>query len=270
MPELPESVVIARQMDRLLRTKIVASVAISQSKCLNRDEADYYRLLPGQLIDRVVHLGKWIVIGFESGDRLLISLGMGGEILQLAPGAALPDKSRMHVRFNDETGFYITFWWFGYVHLALKGEAHAMTDALGPDPLTLSVGQFRDLLSGRRGGVKTFLLNQKRICGIGNFYIQEILFRARLHPLRSIPSLSQAEIAELYRAIRDVLQQSIDLGSSSYELDFLGEKGQFDLQKLSIAYQENAVCPVCGARAEKIQTGSTSQFICPFCQPLNP
>ncbi|MFH1943128.1 MAG: Fpg/Nei family DNA glycosylase, partial [bacterium] len=175
-------------------------------------------------------------------------------------------KSRFILRFTDGTGFFITLWWFGYVHLVLQGEKHGMTDALGPDPLQLSHQAFIDLLDGRKGGIKPFLLNQKRIRGIGNFYIQEILYRARLHPLREIPSLAEEEKTNLHRVIIDVFHESIALDSSSYELDFLGMKGRYGVDRMSIAYQEGVVCPACRSRIEKIRTGSTAQYMCPHCQ----
>ena len=141
-----------------------------------------------------------------------------------------------------------------------------MTEGFGPDPMALSSDEFVSLLENRRGGIKSFLLNQKRIRGIGNYYIQEILFRAKIHPLRKIPSLTLKEKKELHGHILDVFNESIDLGSSSYELDFFGEKGQYRFKNMAIAYQEDVNCPQCGTLGEKIKTGSTSHYICPRCQ----
>ena len=268
MPELPEMVVVARQMDQSLRGKQVEKIWIFQPKCLYRAEEDYHRHLPGKIVQGVRALGKWVEIDLRGGDRLLVSLGMGGEVCFLDKDAHSPEKSRCVLRFTDGTGFFITLWWFGYFHLVLKGEAHGMTDSLGPDPLMLSAESFKGLLNRRRGGIKSFLLNQKCLRGIGNFYIQEILYKARLHPLRAIPSMTEVEKDRLYTAIREVFEESIGLDSSSYELDFFGKKGRYGLDRLSIAYKEGAHCSVCGFPSEKIKTGSTTQYICPVCQKL--
>ena len=269
MPELPEIVVIAKQMDKILRKKEVQSVSITQPKCGNRPVEDYMKCLPGKKVERVSPLGKWIEIVLDNQVRFLISLGMGGEIRYFKGAQTPPEKSRLIVRFSDETGFYVTLWWFGYFHLVLNQETHSMTDALGPDPLNISEDEFLSLLIKKRGNIKSFLLNQKRIRGIGNFYIQEILFQAGMHPLREIDSIPEKEKRGLYRATRKVLEQSIALDSSSYELDFFGKKGKYGLDRMSIGYQEDKTCPVCRTKIRKIKTGSISQYICPQCQTLS-
>jgi len=268
MPELPEIIVIAKQMDQALKGKRVEKVSIFQPKCLNRSKMDYQKHLPGKVVEGVRPLGKWVEMVFKGDDRLLISLGMGGEICYLDEGGTAPDKSRLIVWFTDRTGFIVTLWWFGYFHLVLHGERHSMTDTLGPDPLSISCDAFKELLDGRRGGIKSFLLHQKRLRGIGNFYIQEILFQACLHPLKEISALSDEEKERLFEAVQKVLKESIALGSSSYELDFFGRKGRYGLDRISVAYQENARCPACRSLHKKIKTGSTMQYICPKCQRL--
>ncbi|MBN2030956.1 Fpg/Nei family DNA glycosylase [bacterium] len=266
MPELPEMVIIAKQMNQTLIGKVVKDVSIFQPKCLNRPAKDYQKFLPGVQTERISSLGKWIRIDFHGGMRLLINLGMGGEIVFLKRNQNFPDKTKFALQFRDRTGFFVTLWWFGYIHLVRKDENHPMTDTLGPDPLSLTCESFIKLLENRRGEIKSFLLNQKRIRGIGNFYIQEILFRARIHPRREIGSLTQYEMKSLFKMIQTVLNESISLGSSSYELDFFGEKGQYGLNQISIGYREGGSCPICQSQIEKIRTGSTAQFICPVCQ----
>jgi formamidopyrimidine-DNA glycosylase len=268
MPELPEIIVIAKQMDQILRGKNVESISIVQPKCGNRPVQDYLKYLSGRKVERIFPLGKWIEIVLDQQTRFLISLGMGGEICYFKKSQTPPEKSRLIVRFSDRTGFYVTLWWFGYFHLVLKDETHPMTEPLGPDPLKLSEDEFLSLLMKKKGKIKFFLMNQKRIRGIGNFYIQEILFRAGIHPLCEIGSLQENKKRDLYRAIRKVLEESISLGSSSYEFDFFGEKGEYGLDRMSIGYQEDKPCPSCGTKIKKIKTGSTSQFICPQCQIL--
>jgi formamidopyrimidine-DNA glycosylase len=121
-------------------------------------------------------------------------------------------------------------------------------------------------LNKRRGTLKTFLLDQDRIAGIGNFYIHDILFQARLHPLRLIQTLSSDEINALTVAIHERLQLSINKGGFFYEMDLYGQKGGFVMTDLVIGYKENQPCPVCSTTIQKIKTGSTHSFICPNCQ----
>ncbi len=143
-----------------------------------------------------------------------------------------------------------------------------MTAKLGPNALGLDLEQFRALLRGRRGAIKPFLLNQKRIAGIGNVYGQDPLFKAGIHPLRSISTLSDDEIEALWQATRETLQESIDLGGSHWEQNLYGEHGKWDSGYFLVAYREAEPCPNCGTAVQKIKTGSTHTHICPSCQPL--
>lgn len=268
MPELPEIIVFCQQMNETIIGKQIDSIKIYQPKCLNRSEADYHNYLPGQKLIKIEPWGKWIKIILNSGNQLFINLGMGGELIYFTSREQLPDKIQFLIEFKDGSGFYVSLWWFGYFFLVVNGEANSMTDNLGDDVLEISLETFRSKLSGRRGAIKSLLLNQKNFRGIGNFYIQEILFQAKLHPLRQIINLTEDEICRLYAAIQNVMRRSIELGSSSYENDFFGEKGNYSLKELSVAYEKDGVCPECGTASQKIKTGSTAQYICPACQVI--
>jgi len=155
---------------------------------------------------------------------------------------------------------------------------HSPTARLGPNALSgstelaevLTLDQFRELLRGRRGAIKSFLLNQRRIAGIGNVYVQDPLFKAGIHPLRPISTLDDDEITALWRAIQETLQESIDHGGSHWEQNLYGEHGGWDSKFLLVAYGEGKPCPTCGTAVEKIKTGSTHTHICPTCQLLEP
>ncbi len=131
-----------------------------------------------------------------------------------------------------------------------------------------TLDQFRALLRRRRGGIKSLLLNQKRIAGIGNVYVQDPLFKAGIHPLRTINTLSDDEVIALWQALRETLQESIDQGGSGWERNLYGEKGRWGERFLLVAYREGKPCPTCGTAVVKIKTGSTHNHICPLCQPL--
>ena len=197
-----------------------------------------------------------------SDGWLLLCLGMGGEIL-LTDRDRLPEKYRLIFDFRDGASLAVNFWWFGYAHYAADLADHKMTASLGPDALDLSLDQFRALLDGRKGAIKTFLLDQKRIAGIGNVYVQDPLFKARIHPLRKIDSLSDAEIAALWTALRETMQQSIDQGGSAWEQNLYGVKGQWDQRFMHILHLEGQPCPVCGTTIENIETGPTSWLSMP-------
>jgi formamidopyrimidine-DNA glycosylase len=267
MPELPEITVLARQMKTELVSKTITEVEVLQPKSLNLSEEAFVEALTGARLLDVTHQGKWLFIETTQG-WLLLNLGMGGEIL-LTNHDNPPEKHRLIFDFDDGTALAVNFWWFGYVHYVKNLPDHPMTAKLGPDALSLTLDQFRELLHRRRGGIKSFLLNQGRIAGIGNVYVQDPLFKAGIHPLRPIHTLSDDEVAALWHALRETLQESIEHGGSAWEMNLYGEKGSWDERFLLVGYREGQPCPVCGTAVEKIETGGTSSYVCLQCQPLD-
>ena len=268
MPELPEIVCRAREMNEALSGRTIRGVEVAQPKCLNVPVAAFVRGLVGAKIDRVTHRGKWLFVETSKG-HLLLNLGMGGEILLVSSNRP-PEKWRVRFDLDRGESLAVNFWWFGYAHYVARGKLpeHSMSASLGPNALDVSLAEFRGLLAGRRGGVKSFLLDQTRLAGIGNAYVHDILFRARLHPLEAIPRLSPEDVRRLHGAIRTELQRSIEKGAAFYEADLHGRPGRFSAADLLVGYREGEPCPECGTVVVKLKTGSTTSFICPRCQPL--
>lgn len=268
MPELPEILSRSREMKQELVGKTILGIEVFQPKSLNIAKDAFTEALTRARVIDVTSRGKWLFLETDRG-WLLINLGMGGEIL-LRTRATLPEKKRLIFDFDDKTCLVINFWWFGYAHYSPLGELenHLMTHKLGVDATELTADNLQTILKGRRCNIKSCLLDQAQIAGIGNAYIHDILFMARLHPLRKIDSLTDAEIMGLVDAIHKGLQVSIDKGGAFYELNLYGQKGGFTADDIMIGYREGTPCPVCETVIEKIKTGGTSSFICPRCQSL--
>jgi len=268
MPELPEIVCRAREMNQALTGRSITSIEVLQPKCLNVSNDAFKAGLVGAKVKTTTNRGKWLFVETSNG-HLLINMGMGGELL-LVPTDNLPQKWRVRFDLDGAQTLAVNFWWFGNTHYVAPGKlaAHAMTAKLGPNALDLSQHRLAELLAGRRGAIKTFLLDQSKIAGIGNAYIHDILFRARLHPLRTIPTLSDREIQALHRAIHQELERSIAVGAAWYEVSLHGERGGFTADDLLVGYREGKECPACQAAVVKLKTGSTTSYICPQCQPL--
>jgi len=267
MPELPEITCRAREMKTELVGRTIIGIEVTQPKCLNVSVKAFKKGLTGAEVRDVTHRGKWVICE-TTGGYFLLNLGMGGEVL-LVRSDDLPEKRRVRLDFDGGDSLAIHFWWFGHAHYAPPGRLadHALSAVLGPNALDVSLADFRALLDGRRGRIKSFLLDQKRIAGIGNAYVHDILFRARLHPLRGILTLSDADVKALHAAIRTEFERSIEKGGAYYELDLHGKPGGFTGDDLLVGYREGRPCPECGTTIEKIKTGSTSSFVCPSCQP---
>lgn len=268
MPELPEITVLAGQMKAALVGKTIIGIEVLQPKCLNIAEEEFCEVLTGARLLDVTYRGKWLLVETTQG-WLLLNLGMGGEIL-LVTQDRLPEKCRLIFDFDDDTCLTVNFWWFGYAHYVRPGElsSHTMTAKLGPNALDVTCDDLQAMLKGRRGRIKSFLLDQSKMAGIGNAYVHDILFLARLHPLRAVNTLTDSEVDALAKAIHDGLQPSVDKGGAFYEVDLYGQKGGFTMEDILIGYKEDKPCPTCKTPIEKIKTGSTTSFICPSCQPL--
>jgi formamidopyrimidine-DNA glycosylase len=272
IPELPEITIIAKQMNKEITGKKIADIEVKQPKNLNMPVPAFAKIVKGKTVIGVSSHGKWLFIKLSSNYFMLVNLGMGAELLYFAKAQKLPEKYHFKLAFSDGTGFTAHFWWFGYIHLAKENELpkHKMTAQLGKPATdkTFTLAYFRELLAGKKTGIKTFLLDQKNLAGIGNVYAQDILFKAKLHPNRKISTLSEKETTNLYHAVRDVLNHSIKLKGLAYERDFYGQKGKFAIDNFLVGYKTGKPCPECGTAIEKIKTGSTSSYICSKCQTL--
>jgi formamidopyrimidine-DNA glycosylase len=270
MPELPEIASRTREMRKELVGKTIRGVEVKQPKSLNVSvKAFKTGLVRARILD-VTCRGKWIFVETTKG-WFLINLGMGGEML-LVTRKKLPLKWRTLIEFTDGTCLALNFWWFGYTHYvpANKLGTHAMTAKLGPNALDLTASELGAMMKGRRGSVKSMLLDQSKIAGIGNAYIHDILFFAGLHPLRGTHTLAEDDVEALAAAIDKGLRPSASKGGAFYELNLYGKPGGFKARHIVIGYKEGKPCPTCGSTIQKIKTGGTSTFICPRCQPLKP
>jgi formamidopyrimidine-DNA glycosylase len=272
MPELPEITVIARQMNEEIVGKSILETEVKQPKTMNMPVLEFTRTITGKAVNGVSSHGKWLFVRLEPVHFLLLNLGMGAELTYFTEGQKLPEKYHFKLVFSDGTGFTARFWWFGYIHLVLEKDLskHRLTAGLGKSATDkeFTLDHFKELLTKKKTGIKSFLLDQKNVAGIGNVYIQDILFKAKLHPDRKTPTLTEKEKVALYNSIQDMLNRSIKLGGLAYEQDFYGQKGKFTGDAFLVGYKTGKPCPECGTTIEKIKTGSTSSYICPKCQKL--
>lgn len=271
MAELPELLVLAEQMGMQLAGRSMADVEVVQPKCLNLPVDQFARNLIGHRVMRVYNLGKWLALELSEGGHLLINLGMGADLLYYEAGQPWDDGHRVRFHLDDGSGFTCRFWWFGHAHYCPTDDlsSHTLTASLGPPALSdeMDRERFGAIVGAGRGRVKALITDQKRISGIGNVYVQDVLFRARLHPMRPARDLSEADVDRLYQATTYTLRHAYEKRGLAYEKDFYGRPGGFTADDFLVGYREGKPCPECGTTVIKIKTGSTSSFICPHCQP---
>ncbi len=271
MPELPEIARLAAQLHSEFCRGVIRDVEVEGEKSLNLPLDQLRDRLSGREVSGFRARGKWILARLDGGGELALNLGMGAEVRLSAYAEEPRERYRLRLFMGDGRGLFVRFWWFGHLHILDDSDVDHPVRSLGPDALSpdLDFEAFRGLLEGRRGGIKSFLLNQRRIAGIGNFYCHDILARAGVHPLRKISTLSRSELEGIYGWMREILRESLRQGGADYERDLYGRPGEFGRERLWVGYREGQPCRRCNTRVVKIRTGSTPGYICPTCQPLD-
>ncbi|HEY7372919.1 MAG TPA: bifunctional DNA-formamidopyrimidine glycosylase/DNA-(apurinic or apyrimidinic site) lyase [Polyangia bacterium] len=273
MPELPEVETIVRGLAPRLRGRRVESVWWSGQRLHLRRKVDVAGLRAvavGQSIGGVRRLGKFILIGAgAAGDSgVLIHLGMTGRLRVEA--ATAPRAPHTHVAFRlaggDELRF-IDARRFGWVEPGRPFAASPALAHLGPDPLTaLDAAALAAALTGVRASIKAFLMDQRRVAGLGNIYVAEALFRAGIHPAAAA-GRTRARAPELLAAIRTVLEGGIARRGTTLRdyVDADGRSGD-NAPALLVYGRAGEPCSRCGARIKRRVDGGRSTFFCPGCQ----
>jgi formamidopyrimidine-DNA glycosylase len=269
MAELPELAILAGQMHGALGGGTIRLIEARQEKCLNVPPALAHGLLPGRRVAGVTRRGKWLYIHLEPAYYLLINPGMGADIWYYAPGGELPEKYQFRLDLTSGAGFTCRFWWFGHIHLLAPDELarHKETAKLGPSPVEIDGREFAAIARRYpRSPVKSLLLDQEKLSGIGNAYAHDILWQAGLHPLRKLGSLDEEELNRYHQSIGVIVNRAIGLGG--VEADFYRTGGNLNNWEefMLIGYKAGKPCPVCGSPIECIKTGATKTYVCPGCQ----
>ncbi|HEU0014999.1 MAG TPA: bifunctional DNA-formamidopyrimidine glycosylase/DNA-(apurinic or apyrimidinic site) lyase [Longimicrobium sp.] len=270
MPELPEVETIVRDLARLLPGRTIRRVEVLRPDLIEgEDAASFAAALRGRKIRDVARRAKNIVIGLRDG-RLLVNLGMTGRLLACA--ADEPPPSHLGVRMELDAGRELRYHdvrRFGRLWRMDEDAWRQWDGELGVEPLSpdFSAGWLAGAAARSRVAIKTWLMDQARVVGVGNIYASEGLFRAGVDPRRPANTLSAAEVGRIVPAIRDVLQESIDFRGTTL-LDYRdaqGESGGF-AERLRVYDREGQPCRTCGTPVQRIVQGGRSTFFCPACQ----
>jgi len=270
MPELPEVETVASDLRAHLTGRRIVGVTVNWQRSIARpSHEEFIQQVIGCQVRSVSRRGKYIVIELDRG-YLLVHLKMSGR-LQLVP-AMQPLDTHLRVVFDLDDGHQLRFQdtrKFGRLYLV--DDPHQVTAGLGPEPLAdnFTLDDFRELLVRRTGRLKPLLLNQSFLAGLGNIYADESLFAAGLHPLRKADSLTLAEQALLYRAIRTVLSGAVagrgtTLSDGGYT-DAAGQAGTFQ-HRIAVYGRTGKPCHRCQTPIERIVLGGRSAHYCPVCQ----
>ncbi len=275
MIELPEAVAIAAQLNRTIKGKRIV-------ECNTGDSVHkwvFYKpsreklegLLLKKNIKEVTSLGRGIHIGLELNQALVVD-EFGGKLLYHDPGTMLPEIYHLFLKFEDDSFLTVAIQGWGFISTLKEWEQTKWTrlraNAISPADASFTVKRFIGLCEHyedkEKDSVKTFFTNGKSVAGIGNAYLQDILFRAKLSPKRKIADISSEEKKALYSAVKDTIKQAIRQNGRTSERDIFDKPGKY--RPIMDRQAKDKPCPNCGTAIQKISYLGGSCYICPSCQ----
>ena len=269
MPELPEVETTRRGLAPHLRDQMIHGVILRRRELRWPIPDEVSAQLPGQRITDVRRRAKYLLLDTDAGSALL-HLGMSGS-LRVLPGDT-PLRPHDHVDISLENGRLLRFndpRRFGSLLWQPAGTLHPLLQGLGPEPLDAAFdGDYLFQRSrGRRAPIKTFLMDQAVVVGVGNIYAAESLYRAGISPLREAGKVSRERYQRLATAVKDILQYAITRGGTTLR-DFIspdGVPGYFE-QELSVYGRDGQPCPGCGRPLRHATIGQRASVWCGSCQ----
>ncbi|MBX9585336.1 MAG: bifunctional DNA-formamidopyrimidine glycosylase/DNA-(apurinic or apyrimidinic site) lyase [Gemmataceae bacterium] len=269
MPELPEVETVVRDLRPAAVGRRVVAVRHGAKRLRKPWDPAWNAALAGATVEAVRRRGKWIVFELSGGPRLVVHLGMTGQ-LTAAPAAA-PEPDHLHLTLALSGGTELRFRdvrRFGSAALHPDEAAvEALFADLGPEPFGLDPGYFRDALAGTARNLKAVLLDQRVVAGVGNIYADEACSLARLHPGRRALSLTRAEADRLRESVEAVLAAAV-AGRGSTIRDYVGGSGlRGEFQHAHRVYgRAGQPCGTCATAIECVRLAGRSSHYCPRCQ----
>lgn len=275
MPELPEVETVRRMLEEHLPGRTIGRASVSRQRLRTASLAGLPHALAGRTFGTPRRFGKFLLLDLDRGATLLSHLGMSGRWLFGTAGAP-PERSMPHVHLRLALRGGDTLWYqdvrrFGMLRVVPTDrlDRDPSLRRLGPDPLASpqDADALRRAARGSRMAIKTLLLDQRRLAGLGNIYASEVLFRAAIDPRRRAGALDRDEWTRIAREIPSVLEEAIGrMGTtlSSYRTIW-NEPGQYG-ERLLVYDRAGEACRRCGGIVRRIVQGGRSTYFCPDCQ----
>lgn len=275
MPELPEVETVRKGLSQLVVGKTIQRMEVRWPKIIESPEVPIFEAaLKGQQIDAIQRRGKFLIFKLSEGD-LISHLRMEGKY-EYFPDTATTTK-HTHVIFYFTDGSQLQYRdvrKFGRMTLVAKdhGLKYRGIQQLGPEPVLpdFALANFQSALKKHHKAIKPLLLDQKLVTGLGNIYVDEALWTAKIHPEQPADTLKPQEVKVLHQAIIDVLAAAVKAGGTTIRtyLNALGEAGKFQLS-LHVYGQTGKPCTRCGTPIRKIKVAQRGTHYCPHCQKLH-
>lgn len=269
MPELPEVETVRRGLEELIGKKI-SKVFRSDKKMRIESTLDLQGLVGAEVLN-VRRRARYLIVDFSNKKSLILHLGMSGKVT-LQPDFKQLKHDHLACKFNDNS--WLVFndaRRFGFIDLVETKnlKTHKMLAALGCEPLSndFNFADLKPKLADKKTNIKTTMMDNAVVVGVGNIYISESLFDSKISPLREALSLTDSEIKKLITSIKKIIQQAIELGGSSIS-DYINANGDLGYFQNShkVYGREGQNCLLCKSLIKKIKQSGRSSFYCPQCQ----
>jgi len=260
MPELPDVETVARRLRRTVGGRRITGVRVLAPQTVRSSPPRrFVRELTGRTVRTVDRRGKYLLIRLSGALTLIVHLRMTGDFELVPHAAPVHPHTRVILRFGRADLRFIDQRRFGHMDLVPSNVEFAPVARLGLEPLSASftLTRWNAILHGRRGTIKSLLLRQDLIAGIGNIYADEILWQARLHPARLAHRLRDGELARLYQFVRRVLRRAVT---------HLSRYGRPVGRFLEVRGERDIACPRCGHPSAVARIAGRTTYFCPHCQ----
>lgn len=266
MPELPDVELFKRYLDRTCRGRVIKGATLKDTRLLGAVSAARLSLsLKGARISGSCRHGKYLFVDLGKTGWLLLHFGMNGSLTHYVAAEDEPAYDRLRIDFADGHHLaYVNPRRIGRIDLVGDLDDFIRAESLGPDALAASfrLKNFRQALAGFRRDIKSVLMDQTVLSGVGNIYSDEILFQARLHPKSRSNALDAAAAERLFRATKSVLGAAIKSGAGS----------EHGVERLPAGFllpqrHRGGHCPRCGEGLATVRQGARTGYYCPRCQP---
>ena len=268
MPELPEMETYKQCLNKWVAGQLITHVTVNRERTLNVQSGSFIRDVERTCVRHVERRAKHLLFKLDSGNVLLLHLMLGGW-MYYGDETDLPKQSAQVIFSFGSRRLYFLDLRLGYLHLLTPQETVAELEHLGPEPLDpgFTVEQFIQRMTRKRGTLKTTLVDQRFIAGIGNCYCDEICFEAELLPTRKCQELKESDIVRLYHSIQTALSEAIRYGGYM-EFPFNAEDpltGGYNAH-CKVYDRPNEPCLRCGHLITKSELNARKVFYCPHCQ----
>jgi formamidopyrimidine-DNA glycosylase len=261
MPELPDVEVARLYIESRALNQEVWRVDLSDQRVLRDVDFESVKLaLEGRSFDRTSRHGKHLFVHLDGDGWLVLHFGMTGYMRYLSPDEESPEHTRMLIVFmNNHNLAYVSQRRLGKISLAHQLEDFVKSHELGPDALGsgLELDGYRRALTRGRGTIKSALMDQRRIAGIGNIYSDEVLFQAGIHPRTPVAEIEDRQLKRISTAISEVLKTAIEREA---------DPSRFPQGYLLPHRKEGETCPRCGGSVGKAKIAGRTAYFCPMCQ----